>query len=255
MLPIYLKDRDFTPPDDPIYYLLTKDGLFLVKRTPFFEAAVPARASPGWSRGAEVRLTAPPLPADLLLQAVAFFRAVYSRYKSEAVALLAWREAGRTYELVIPHQTVGGGHCDYEVRDFPGRPHPPGHHPQPRRDRGLPFGRDDADERHEDGFHLTVGNIDGDLTLACSVVVQGSGLYPPGKPLLPLPHPLGPAPPEEDWADVVDRRSPPSPAHRIRDVRRSSQLFSFNFSLGSPINMKRSGSTDFPRQGKIFVFT
>ena len=36
MLPIYLKDRDFTSPEDTIYYLLTRDGLFLVKRTPFF---------------------------------------------------------------------------------------------------------------------------------------------------------------------------------------------------------------------------
>ena len=46
MLPIYLKDQDFAPPDDPIYYLLTRDGLFLVKRTPFFEAAVPAPGLP-----------------------------------------------------------------------------------------------------------------------------------------------------------------------------------------------------------------
>ena len=120
MLPIYLKDRDFTPPADTIYYLLTRDGLFLVKRTPFFEAVVPAAGIP-WleSQGPEVRLTAPPLPAALLLQALSFFRAVYTRYEAEAVALLAWREASRTYELVVPHQTVGGGHCDYEVRDFP----------------------------------------------------------------------------------------------------------------------------------------
>ena len=91
-----------------------------MKRTPFFEAVVPATGIP-WlePQAAEVRLTAPPLPAALLLQAVAFFRAVYSRYAAEAVALLTWREATRTYELVVPHQTVGGGHCDYEVREFP----------------------------------------------------------------------------------------------------------------------------------------
>ena len=100
MLPIYLKDQEFSPPDDPLYYLLTRDGLFLVKSTPFFAAAVPVKGIP-WleAQDAEVRLTAPPLPASLLLQALAFFRAVYSLYKSEAVALLAWREAGRTYEL------------------------------------------------------------------------------------------------------------------------------------------------------------
>ena len=84
MLPIYLKDRDFTPPADTIYYLLSRDGLFLVKRTPFFEAVVPATGIP-WleSQEAEVLLTAPPLPAALLLQAVAFFRAVYTRYAAK----------------------------------------------------------------------------------------------------------------------------------------------------------------------------
>ena len=46
MLPIYLKDQDFTTPAVPIYYLLTRDGLFLVKRTPFFEATVPAPGIP-----------------------------------------------------------------------------------------------------------------------------------------------------------------------------------------------------------------
>ena len=80
-----------------------------MKRTPFFEAVVPAPGIP-WlePQGPEVRLTAPPLPAALLLQALSFFRAVYTRYAAEAVALLAWREATRTYELVVPHQTVGG---------------------------------------------------------------------------------------------------------------------------------------------------
>ena len=74
MLPIYLKDQDFLPPDDPIYYLLTRDGLFLVKSTPFFAAAVPARGIP-WlePQAPEVRLTAAPLPGALLLQALAFF--------------------------------------------------------------------------------------------------------------------------------------------------------------------------------------
>ena len=60
-----------------------------MKRTPFFEAVIPATGIP-WleSQETEVRLTAPPLPAALLLRAVAFFRAVYTRYESEAVALL-----------------------------------------------------------------------------------------------------------------------------------------------------------------------
>jgi hypothetical protein len=181
MLPIYLKDQDFTLPEDAIYYLLTRDGLFLVKHTPFFEAVVPATGIP-WleSQGPEVRLNAAPLPAALLLEAVAFFRAVYARFESEAVALLAWREATRTYELVVPHQTVGGGHCDYEVREFPaGLVRLGTIHSHAGLDAFHSL-RDWQDERFEDGFHLTIGNLDTEISLSCSVVVQGfRGQVPP----------------------------------------------------------------------------
>ena len=213
MLPIYLKDQDFTPPADTIYYLLTRDGLFLVKRTPFFEAVVPAAGIP-WlePQNSEVHLKAPPLPAAVLLAAVAFFRAVYTRYQSEAVLLLAWREATRTYELVVPHQTVGGGHCVYEVREFPaglmrlGTIHS---HAALEAFHSL---RDWEDERFEDGLHLTIGNLDAELTLACSVVVQGfRGNLPADQMISPYPIPWGQAPPAADWTAEVDRKVTPLP--------------------------------------------
>jgi hypothetical protein len=213
MLPIYLKDRDFTPPADTIYYLLSRDGLFLVKRTPFFEAVVPAAGIP-WlePQGSEVRLSASPLPAAVILEAAAFFRAVYDRYESEAVALLTWREATGTYELFIPHQTVGGGHCDYEVRDFPaglmrlGTIHS---HAGVDAFHSL---RDMEDERFEDGFHLTIGNLDTDLSLACSVVVQGfRGQISPEQLFSPYPIPWDQAPPESAWAEEVERKVTPLP--------------------------------------------
>jgi hypothetical protein len=211
MLPIYLKDRDFIPPQDTIYYLLTRDGLFLVKRTPFFEAVVPAGGIP-WlePQGPEVRLSAPPLPAGLLLEAVAFFRAVYARYESEAVALLAWREATRTYELVVPHQTVGGGHCDYQVKEFPAELMRLGTIHSHAAVEAFHSVRDWQDERFEDGFHLTIGNLDTDLTLSCSVVVQGArGPIPPERLFSPYPIPWGQAPPASDWAGEVDRKVTP----------------------------------------------
>ena len=213
MLPIYLKDQDFSSPEDPIYYLLTQNGLFLVKRTPFFQATVPAAGIP-WLEPqlAGVHLCGPPLPAQLLLQAVAFFRAVYARYRSEAVALLAWRQADQAYELVIPHQTVGGGHCDYQVRDFPAGLTRLGTIHSHAGLEAFHSERDEADERHEDGFHLTVGNLDGTLSLFCSVVVQGyRGQIPPESLFSPYPIPWTAAPPAEDWSGEVDRKVTPLP--------------------------------------------
>ena len=213
MLPIYLKDQDFSPPDDPLYYLLTKDGLFLVKSTSFFTAAVPVQGIP-WlaAQEPEVRLTAPPLPAGLLLQTLAFFRAVYSRYKSEAVALLAWREATGAYELVIPHQTVGGSHCDYEIKDFPPGLMRLGTIHSHAGLEAFHSERDENDERYEDGFHLTLGNIDGDLSISCSVVVQGlRGQIPPERLFAPYPIPRDQTPPEADWAAEVENKVTPLP--------------------------------------------
>jgi hypothetical protein len=213
MLPIYLKDQDFTPPSDTIYYLLTRDGLFLVKHTPFFEAVVPAAGIP-WleSQASEVRLSAPPLPAAVLLQATAFFRTVYTRYKSEAVVLLAWQEATGTYELVIPHQTVGGGHCDYEVREFPAGLMRLGSIHSHAALEAFHSLRDWQDEHFEDGFHLTIGNLDAEVTLSCSLVVQGfRGNIPPDQLISPYPIPWEQEPPEADWATEVDEKVTPLP--------------------------------------------
>lgn len=213
MLPIYLKDQDFSPPAEPLYYLLSRDGLFLAKRTPFFAATVPVKGIP-WlvEQAPEVRLTAPPFPAALLLQAVAFFRAVYEQHRSEAVALLAWREANGAFELIIPHQTVGGGHCEYEVREFPAGLTRLGTIHSHAGGEAFHSERDWQDERYEDGFHLTVGNVDGDLTLSCSVVVQGfRAQIPPEHLFSTYPIPWHQAPPPDHWAAEVAEKVTPLP--------------------------------------------
>ncbi|MHB8070143.1 MAG: hypothetical protein ACYDIC_19800, partial [Desulfobaccales bacterium] len=72
--------------------------------------------------------------------------------------------------------------------------------------------RDEADERHEDGFHITLGNIDRELTISCSVVVQGlRGRIPQEKLFTPYPIPWDQASPAEDWAGEVDRKVTPLP--------------------------------------------
>jgi hypothetical protein len=213
MLPIYLKDQDFAPPDDPIYYLLTRDGLFLVKRTPFFEAAVPAPGIPWLEAQARgVRLLGPPLPAALVLKAASFFKAVYRLHRSEAVALLAWREEAAAYDLIIPHQTVGGGHCDYELKELPEGLRRLGTIHSHAGIEAFHSERDDADERYEDGFHITIGNINQDPTLSCSVVVQGTrAQIPPEAMIQPFPLPWGLTPPEEDWDETITEKITPLP--------------------------------------------
>ncbi len=174
MFPVYLKDDGFAEPGDPIYYLVTRDGLFQVKRNSLFHARTRVRGL-SWlmpeHEGA--RLTLPPIPASVLAEIVAFFQEVFYVHRAEAVVLLYFNQDAGRYELKIPKQQVAGGHCRYEIG-----PTPPGWlrvgtiHSHASAD-AFHSELDDEDERHDDGLHMTVGNLDGDVSLVCSLVVDG----------------------------------------------------------------------------------
>lgn len=213
MIPIYLKDEDFETPPEPIYYLLAQQGLFLVKRNDFFESAMKVEGIP-WlvSQEEGVLLTLPLVPGELLLQALAFFRTVYSRYRTEAIALLVFREDLQVYDLIIPHQTVGGGHCEYELRDtVPGARRLGTIHSHAGME-AFHSEMDNSDERYEDGFHITMGNIDAEITLSCSVVVQGQRqLIPPEAIFSPYPLPFDQVQTTSNWERLVDEKVSPLP--------------------------------------------
>ncbi|MBI2563249.1 MAG: hypothetical protein HYW08_12855 [candidate division NC10 bacterium] len=122
MFPVYLKDAGFEPPDDPIHYLVTADGLFLVKENPVFRSCVRVRGIRGLQgQKDEVHWKLPLIPGGLLQRIVGLFREVYRRHKSEAIVLLLYDPATKEYELCVPEQYVAGGHLTY----VPG-PTPPG---------------------------------------------------------------------------------------------------------------------------------
>jgi len=174
MFPVYLKEDGFKEPDDPIYYLITRDGLFQVKRNLLFRARTRVRGL-NWLMPEQesARLELPPVPAAILAEIVAFFREVFRLHRAEAVVLLYFSRDGGGYELKIPKQQVAGGHCRYEIG-----PTPPGWvrvgtiHSHAAAD-AFHSELDDEDERHDDGLHMTVGNLDGEASVVCSLVVDG----------------------------------------------------------------------------------
>jgi hypothetical protein len=174
MFPVYLKEEGFEEPDDPIYYLVTRDGLFQVKRNLLFHARTEVRGVSWLMPEREAaRLALPPIPAGVLAEIVAFFREVFRVHRAEAVVLLYFdREAGR-YELKIPKQQVAGGHCRYEIGPTPrGWARVGTIHSHAAAD-AFHSELDEEDERHDDGLHVTIGNLDGDTSVACSLVVDG----------------------------------------------------------------------------------
>ena len=174
MFPVYLKDPGFEPPEDPIHYLVTADGLFLVKENPVFRSCVRVRGIRGLQgQKDEVQWKLPAIPGALLQRVVSLFREVYRRHKSEAIALFLYDPATKEYELSVPEQYVAGGHLTY----VPG-PRPPGKirvgtiHSHAEAD-AFHSPVDDGDEAHDDGLHVTVGNLNGTFSLSCSLVVDG----------------------------------------------------------------------------------
>lgn len=181
MFEVYHKTKGFKPPDDQIYYLLAKNGLFLVKKTIFFMSSIPIFSSVedkglGWlePHTAAIRLS---LPKKIALEDIKivteFFRQIWLKYKgSEAIVFVYWDEKARKHVFHVPEQQAGG-----QVH-YKGGKNPEGL---------IKFGdihshgagsashseHDDTDEEHDDGVHITIGNVNCNPSISCSVVSDG----------------------------------------------------------------------------------
>jgi hypothetical protein len=174
MFPIYLKEDHFEEPDDPIYYLVTRDGLFQVKRNPLFHARTKVRGLSWLLPEQEAAcLQLPLIPTSLLTEIVSFFREVFEAYRAEAVVLLYFNRDDGGYRMTIPKQQVAGGHCRYEIGPTPAGWLRVGTIHSHASADAFHSELDDEDERHDDGLHMTVGNLDGEVSLVCSLVVDG----------------------------------------------------------------------------------
>jgi hypothetical protein len=201
MFPVYLKDESFEPPEDPIHYLVTADGLFQVKENPVFRSCIRVRGIRGLQgQKDEVSWKLPRVPGTLLQQMVGLFREVYRRHKSEAIVLLLYDPATQAYGLSVPEQHVAGGHLSY----VPGAT-PPGKirvgtiHSHAEAD-AFHSPVDDGDEEHDDGLHVTVGNLNGTFSLSCSLVVDGRRFSLRSRDIFEPPPP-GPSP--EIWYEAL----------------------------------------------------
>jgi len=174
MFPVYLKDDAFESPSDPIYYLVTADGLFLMKENAVFRSCVRVRGIRGLlGQKDEVGWKLPPVPGAVLQRIVALFKEVYRRHRCEAIVLLFYDVTGREYELTVPEQVVAGGHLRYAIGPTPGGKIRVGTIHSHAEADAFHSPIDHGDEEHDDGLHVTVGNLDGIFSVSCSVVVDG----------------------------------------------------------------------------------
>lgn len=175
MIPLYYKDESFKGSDEPLYYLLARDGLYLVRRSRLFRTELRVDGLPWLQPHEEKALLELPdkIPLELLEQAIDFFRAIFERFRSEALLLLYYLPNERRYELVAPKQEVSPLTCRYELGPTPegwvrvGTLHSHGSLTSEHSDV------DERDERHDDGLHFTVGGVDAIPHMLCELAVGG----------------------------------------------------------------------------------
>ena len=156
-------------------FLVARDGLYLRKRSLLGLSQVQVEGVAHLPPAREyLEYALPKLPAALVGQVVGFFRAVWARQRTEALALLSWD--GSAFGLIVPEQRAGVASVRHrlESTEIPsgitlvGSIHSHG---------ALGAGAsltDEDDEADFDGLHVVVGDIDQRRpSYSAAIVVDG----------------------------------------------------------------------------------
>ena len=196
-------------------FVVARDGVYLRKRTLLGTSQTRAgRIAHLPEERESLDYALPPVPADVVGRAVGFFRAVYRLHKTEAAALLLWRDG--SFDLAVPRQRASPVTVKFSISD--------GDVPAGSRLVGTihshgGFGAyasstDEDDDAGLDGLHAVVGDLDRRTTgYAAAVVVDGARFRLPIGRLLERPRRFA-EPPAEWLGRVAVIPSPTRPAKR-----------------------------------------
>jgi hypothetical protein len=186
--PLYLKLNDAMPwpEQEKAFYLLSSDGLYLCRNTPFFRSCVPVEDFPSELAGQKpfLKLSYPRIPRRLMEQVIGFFDLVGERHASEAAVLIGWNRTTNSVQIIVPDQVgLVGTTCDgnpypmeleYEVPPLPphllllGDIH--SHVDGPAYASYM----DKSDEAHRPGLHFVIGRIlDEPPQIYCEATTDG----------------------------------------------------------------------------------
>lgn len=160
-------------PDNGPYIVATKSGYMLHQKTHWGRVLVPTKEAPALPESTSFLWHDINLPADLIGQAWAFFRAVWETRKSEAMVDITWsRERG--YRLFVPPQeaSMGGVKAQRTAEHYRGQIVGTMH--SHCNFNAYHSGTDTHDADGHDGLHITIGHVHEDkLDIAIMVSSQG----------------------------------------------------------------------------------
>jgi PRTRC genetic system protein A len=176
MFKIFINDGTTPLPEDDIFYIISKEGIFLKKKIGVMESIAPVKnISTLQSIESTAQMNIKKIPGGMFARVIAFFREVQKKYYGEAIVLLFYDELRKVYKIIPPHQKVTAAACDYNKgmtihgMTMIGTIH--SHATMSAFHSGV----DDHDEEHFDGLHITIGNVNQeDVSITASIVVNGN---------------------------------------------------------------------------------
>ena len=177
MFKVFINDGQSEPPQDDIFYIIGKNGIFLRKKLGKIDAIIPVdQISVLGDVQPMAQYDLPPIPRELFAKVVAFFKEIYKEHHSEAIVLVHYNEETDHFKLQCPHQSVSHGGLDYiRTITYPGYTKVCTIHSHAGMS-AFHSGIDDKDEEDTDGLHITVGHLGWDeweFDLSVSVVFNG----------------------------------------------------------------------------------
>ncbi len=171
-MPFFFKNKDFKEPDLPFYYLISADGLFLVKNFPLYRASIKIDKGLPWleANTEQLSLKFPKIPRRLIEKVVGFFYVIFRLYGSEAIVFLYYHAKEKSYKLSVPQQEVelheyqGYQWNNYHLNYSPA-PTPPGYirlgtiHSHASMPAYYSW-TDEKDSQFDDSLNIVVGNLD-----------------------------------------------------------------------------------------------
>lgn len=176
MFPVVVLDGQNEIPNDDIFYIVAKNGIFMRKNFGFFDTiskvdkiSILEECSP------YANLNIAKIPGRKFTQILSLFRDVYQKYKGECNVILHYNPKRKRYRIDIPPQGVSGGTVEYRngeetYKDYVriGTIH--SHASM----SAFHSGTDHNDEINWDGLHITLGYMNRDyFNISCSVMAHG----------------------------------------------------------------------------------
>lgn len=125
-------------------------------------------------QGSQIRFFGRKIPHKLIRQAEKFFRDVFRRQRSEAILLIYSNPTTGEWMFDAPEQTPRGLSAPYDQIVVPEGWRLAGTIHSHANASAFHSGVDDHDEKHFDGVHITIGNVDSaNMSYSYSLVAHG----------------------------------------------------------------------------------